>query len=322
MARLRSPLLAVLVLAPVFGEWLSTATPPLDSLLWPPTTILFVSLYGCGALLCREIARRRGLGLRGLILLAAAYAVWEEALVDRWWFERRPFDEGGLEAYSEVWHTNVILATSLTIFHVTVSIVSTIVVVELLFPGHRDRPWVSGRGLGSAAAAFFVLPPALFGEYNLDPLPQLVASAALMATLVLVGIRLRGSPSLWRSRSALTPERRGVVPVTFVATALSVFAVGLAGTSTPWPVTLLAVVAPLPVAAVILRTRVSGPVFGRDGLRVVLGVVAFRCVLAGAVGLAGRLDLTLGAVAVAYLLWRLRQRVRADEGASFSPSSP
>lgn len=95
MSRLRHPALAALLLAPVLGEWLSTASPPLN-MLWPPAFVLLVSLYGCGALLCREIARRNGLGLRGLCLLAAAYAVFEEALVDRFWFHPRPADEGGL----------------------------------------------------------------------------------------------------------------------------------------------------------------------------------------------------------------------------------
>jgi hypothetical protein len=98
---LRHPAVVALLLAPVLGEWLSTATAPLDMLLWPPALVLLVSLYGCGALLCREIARRHGLGLRGLCLLAAAYAVFEEALVDRFWFHPRPADEGGLGTYSE-----------------------------------------------------------------------------------------------------------------------------------------------------------------------------------------------------------------------------
>ncbi len=60
----------MLFLAPVLGGWLSTATSPLEMLLWPPAFVLMVSLYGCGALLCREIARHHGLGLGGLCLLA------------------------------------------------------------------------------------------------------------------------------------------------------------------------------------------------------------------------------------------------------------
>ena len=55
-----------------------------------------------------------------------------------------------------------------------------------------------------------------------------------------------------------------------------------------------------------IRTRVSGPVFGRDGLR----VVSFYCLFAIGVGLTGRFDLTLGAMAAVVLLLLLRRRVR------------
>lgn len=279
-------------------------------MLWPPALILVVSLYGCGALLCREIARSRGLGLRGLCLLAAAYAVFEEALVDRFWFHPRPAAEGGLGSYSEVWHTNVLLATNLTVFHIAVSIVSTIVLVELLFPEHRQRPWAGRRGLVVAAVAFLVLPPLTYGEYTLDPLPQLLAAAALMVLLVLAALRLRGRPSLWDSRAVLLPARRGVAPVAFVAAATNLLLMGLSDTGTPWPLAVIAVLTPVLLAFLLLRRRVSGPVFGRDGLRVVSGILGWYCLFAIGVGLTGRFDLSLGGLAVLLLLWRLRVRVR------------
>jgi hypothetical protein len=47
---------------------------------------LVVGMYGCGALLCREVAHRYGLGWPGLLLLGAAYGVYEEGLVDRFLF--------------------------------------------------------------------------------------------------------------------------------------------------------------------------------------------------------------------------------------------
>ena len=293
----------------MLGEWLSTASPPLDT-LWPPSLVLLVSMYGGGALLCREIARRNGLGLRGLCLLAAAYAVFEEALVDRFWFHARPGSEGGLGHYSEVWHTNVLLAANLTVFHIAVSIVSTVVLIELLFPEQRQLPWVGRRGLVVTAVAFLVLPPVLYGEYSLHPLPQLVAATALMVLLVLVAIRLPGRPSLWESQAVTNPAQRGVSVVAFVAAAANLLLMGLSDTNTPWLLALPAVLSPVVLGWLVIRTRVSGPVFGRDGLRVVSGVLGFYCVFAMAVGLTGRYDLTLGAMAVVVLLLLLRRRVR------------
>ena len=318
LAGLRKPVLVVLFLAPALGEWLTAATPPLEMLLSPTGLVLLVSLYGCGALLCREIARRRGLGLRGLCLLAAAYAVFEEALVDRFWFDPRPADDGGLGTYSEVWHTNVLLATNLTIFHIAVSIVSSIVLVELLFPAHRQRQWCGTRGLVLAAVAFFVLPPLLYGEYTVSPLPQLITAAILMALLVLVAVRIHGHPSLWNSEAKLLPARYGIAPVAFVATAANFLLMGLSDTSTPWPLATLCVIAPVLGAFLFLRTQVSGPVFGRDGLRVVTGVLAFYCLFAFGIGLTGEYDLILGALAIVVLLWRLRVRVRATATAAAS----
>lgn len=306
LARLRHPVPVVLVLAPVLGEWLSAASAPLD-LLWPPSLVLLVSLYGCGALLCREIAHRCGLGLRGLCVLAAAYAVFEEALVDRFWFHPRPSSEGGLGHYSEVWHTNVLLATNLTIFHIAVSIVSTIVLVELVFPEHRHETWVGRRGLWVTGVVFLVLPPMTFGEYSLDPMPQLLAAAALMALLVVVALRMPGRPSLWDSTASLLPARRGVAPVAFLAAATNLLMMGLSDTDTPWPLALVAVLSPVALAFLSLRMRVSGPVFGRDGLRVVSGILVFYILFSASIGLAGRVDGTVGALAVGVLLWRLRR---------------
>lgn len=280
-------------------------------MLWPPGFVLVVSMYGGGVLLCREIARRHHLGLLGLCVLAAAYAVFEEALVDRFWFAARSPSDGGLGHYSEVWHINVLLASNLTVFHIAVSMVSTIVLVELVFPEHRQRPWVDGRALSITVAAFLVLPPLTFGEYSLHPLPQLAAAAALMVVLVLVAIRLPGRPSLWESQAIALPSRRGVGPVAFVAAAANLLLMGLSDTDVAWPYALLAVLSPVVLGFLAVRTRVSGPVLGRDGLRVVSGVLGFYCVFAMGVGLLGRYDLTLGAAAVAVLLWRLRRRVRA-----------
>ena len=310
---LRQPLVAVLVLAPVLGEWLTTATPPLDMLLWPPALVLLVALYGGGALLCRELARRSNLGLLGLCLIAAAYAVFEEAVVDRYWFQPRALSEGGLGTYSEVWHINVLLATNLTVFHVAVSIVSTIVLVELAFPTHRQRPWVEGRGLIATVAAFLVLPPLLYGEYTLDPMPQLALAALLVVALVLIGRSQRREPSLWSSTAATEPARPGLAPVAFTVAAANSLLMGLAETEVPWPLALVAVLAPVVLGGLFVASRASGPVFGRDGLRVVTGIVGYYCVLSGVIGLAGRFDLTLGALAVVWLLWALRGRVRETE---------
>jgi hypothetical protein len=149
---LRSPALAILLLAPFLGEVSSTATPPLDLLL-PWNLALMMALYGSGALICRELVRRHRLGLLGLCLLGAAYAVYEEALVDRFWFDQHFQQEVGVGAYGRVWQTNLLIASHLTAFHVAVSICSSILLVERMFPAYRERAWAGRRGLTFAAIA-------------------------------------------------------------------------------------------------------------------------------------------------------------------------
>jgi hypothetical protein len=140
------PSLTLLVVAPVFGEVLSTATAPLDILL-PWNLALVVGMYGCGALLCREVAHRYRLGWPGLLLLGAAYGVYEEGLVDRFWYDPSYWDEVGVGDYSVVWHINVLIATHLTIFHTAVSIVASIVV-----PGRPTELRAWGRFSASRRA--------------------------------------------------------------------------------------------------------------------------------------------------------------------------
>jgi hypothetical protein len=68
------------------------------------------------------------------MLLTAAYAVYEEALIVGTWFDPQYQQTVGVSSYSRVRHTGLILAAHLTAFHVAVSICSSIVVVERILP--------------------------------------------------------------------------------------------------------------------------------------------------------------------------------------------
>src|SRR5689334_22365942 len=78
-----SPALGLLVLAPLVGEYL-LGNIALDAL---PMIVGLIPLYGGGALLIREVARRRRLGWPGIVLLGLAYAVVEEGLLTRSLFD-------------------------------------------------------------------------------------------------------------------------------------------------------------------------------------------------------------------------------------------
>jgi hypothetical protein len=303
--------MAILLVAPFFGETLSGSTPPLDLVL-PWNLALMAGLYGCGALICREVARRFGLGLLGLCLLGAAYGVYEEALVDRYWFYPKFWDGSGVGSYSQVWHTNLLLATHLTAFHTAVSICSSILVVERLFPSHRHRAWASGRGLVFAAFVLGVVVPFMYGEFSRGPgVLVLVAAGALCVLLIgcafLVPRFRRGPDGPPRS------PRRGLGFIAFAATAAHfVLVYTLPSAGIPWPVGIAITLVPITAGVLLIRRMAASGPYGPDGLRVVTGIIAFFVLLDFVVGLGGRYDLTVGAIATGIALWWLHTRDRVS----------
>src|SRR5687767_77308 len=69
-----APIVSLLLLAPFVAELLLGDV----ALTSVGIVAVFVPLYGCGALLVRELARRTGRGWPAIALLAGAYGVLEE----------------------------------------------------------------------------------------------------------------------------------------------------------------------------------------------------------------------------------------------------
>jgi hypothetical protein len=312
---LRSPAVAILLVAPFFGETLSGSTPPLDLVL-PWNLALMAGLYGSGALICREVARRFRFGLLGLCLLGAAYGVYEEALVDRYWFNPQFWDDVGVGSYGRVWHTNLLLATHLTAFHAAVSICSSVLIVERLFPTQRERAWAGPRGLAVAAGVLGLLVPFAYGEYYRPGVLVLVAAGCLCVALVVcafVAPRPRGRPGA-RART----RARGLGLVAFSCTAAHfVLVYALPSTGAPWPVGIAITLVPIAAGVLLIRRMAASGPYGPDGLRVVTGILGFFVVLDFVVGLGGRYDLSAGALATAFALRWLHTRERR-----LSPKTP
>jgi len=304
---LASPALLVLLVAPYFGEGLSGATPPLDLVL-PWNLAFMVALYGCGALVCREVAHRFGLGFAGLCLLGVAYGVWEEALVDRYWFYPRFWRDSGIGSYSVVWHTNVLIAVHLTAFHTAISICSSVLVVEWLVPRRRDRPWVCRPGLGVVAVALAAT-PLIYGEFDQrPPIPVLLAATGL-AGLAVVAAFLVGRRVASRHATDGRRPRRGLGIIAFgCVLAHWVATYGIAHANLPWPLGVSIAVAPILIGVLLIRRMAATGPYGADGVRTVAGLLSFFVLLDVVVGLGGRYDLTVSGLATAYAIHRLRKR--------------
>jgi len=312
------PVLALLLVAPYLGEVLSTAKSPLELLL-PWNLALLVPLYGGGALLCRELAHRWGLGLPGLALLGAAYGVYEEALVDRFWFDQRYADATGVGGYGQVWRTNVLLAAHLTAFHAAVSICASILIVTWLFPDCRDRTWVGGRGLVATGIAMLLVLVVTYEDYVRPPSGPLTAACVALASLVAAASRTRRGAR--RSPRTSGTRRRSLLLglVAFTCTAAHfVLTYAVPSTGLPWPAGLVVALSPIGAGVVAVRCLATTGPLGHDGLWVVTGILGFFILLDAFVGLGGRYDLTIGAPFAALFLAWLHRRL----GASAVPTSP
>ena len=146
--------LTLLLLPGPTAEALTGSTPILVYLTNPVSFVTNTLLYGGGALLIREIARRRRLGWSSILLLGAAYGIFEEGLVVNTW--ANPWlpqvcsivkgRASGLCNYSRFGGIILSWASSLTVFHAVVSITIPILLVELVFPKRAARAWL-GRKL-------------------------------------------------------------------------------------------------------------------------------------------------------------------------------
>lgn len=139
------PALVLFVAAPVFGELFSGSS-PLNEFINPVTFATLALLYGCGAVLCRELVIRWHKGWFSLFLLGMAYGIFEEGLLVQSFFDPIWQDLGSLAVYGRAAGVNWVWAEHLTIFHALVSISASIAFVEILYPERRRETWIQSRG--------------------------------------------------------------------------------------------------------------------------------------------------------------------------------
>jgi hypothetical protein len=204
--------LALLVLSPICAEYLSAYD---DSTGRPAALIgnliIFIPLYGCAALLIREVARRARLGWTGILLLATAFGLVEAGLVDQSLFSP---DYRGLEGWEAIYAATLVgplglSATNLIGFvggHVMLSIAGPIALVEAWRPARATEPWLRLPGLVVTALAYavgsvFVLYWHLRTEEWHASVGQLVGTGVVVVGLV-VTAALTGRRSRTRSGAA------------------------------------------------------------------------------------------------------------------------
>jgi hypothetical protein len=145
------PAFALLLLAPLIAEYLLGSLSFGQLGLFP----LMVPMYGGGALLVRELARRYGRGWPTIFALGLAYAVIEEGLATQSLFNPHYL---GLHLLRYGFIPALGIAGPWTVYvvvlHMAWSIAVPIGLVEMLFPRQRHAPWLGRAGLGVTAVMY------------------------------------------------------------------------------------------------------------------------------------------------------------------------
>lgn len=113
--------------------------------------VFFAGLYGCPALLVREVARRRGGGWTSNLLLSAGAGLVQAGLVDQSFFAEqaegvRGWAESVQRTYVDPLGLSAFNALSWLVGHVVFSFAAPIAVTEGLYPDRANRPWSAPAG--------------------------------------------------------------------------------------------------------------------------------------------------------------------------------
>lgn len=218
-----APVLVLIVLAPTIAELLLG-----DLLLnssFVPTLLMYVLLYGSGAVLVREVARRLHLGWPGIIVLGLAYGVVEEGLILQTVFNQHFPGLGTLGSYGRAWGVNWFYMAGVLAMHAVWSITLPIFVTERLFPSLADRSWLGRAGLGLDVVVYVLVGLVMsrffvaFTHFSASPVALLLTLLGVVM-LVLLALFVVPRQAAVSSSGANVPAPLGIGVFALLAGAL------------------------------------------------------------------------------------------------------
>lgn len=202
--------LTLALLTPVVAELTLGSTPPHLAFL----VLLWLPVYGAGVLLIRELTRRAGGRWPSLLLLGVAYELVEDglglqALTSPHLYGAADWAPRLLGLNTAYWEANVV-------YHVVFSVLIPIALTDLVFPAHRDHPYLRRGGTIAVAvcAALGVLLLRVTVPPTADPgytAPAAATIGSLVAVVSLGIVALRVLPRR-RSRPTTTGARMPAEP--------------------------------------------------------------------------------------------------------------
>ncbi len=215
-----APALALLVLAPLVGEVMSGATRVSYIVVFIPE----VMVWGCGALMVREIVQRWRGGWTSMLMLGLALSVAEEFIIQQTSIAPLPWLPS-TQSYGRAGGVNWVYFLYMLGFESIWIVLVPVQLARLIFPDRRNETWLRTRGLiisgivfllGSFIAWFSWTQQArtkVFHAAEYHPPPALIAAGLLtIALLIAAGWALRGvgEPEVNPSRNAPSPWLVGV----------------------------------------------------------------------------------------------------------------
>jgi hypothetical protein len=217
---MRGILPAIVLVATAFlvAELLPGSAPITRPVLWP----FLLLIYGPGVLLVRETVRRLDRGWESVLLLGAAYGFVEEGLALQSLFN--PTLYGAADWGARIFGINGVYALAAITIHAVWSAAVPILLVDLLFPAWRDRPYLRRFGL-VVTGIWYMLGVALLAllarfsiapEYRAPP-AHLAATALVAVALVLAAVVILPRHTARTERTSSAPQPSEVLSVTCVA---------------------------------------------------------------------------------------------------------
>ena len=188
-ARRIAPALLLAVLAPVAAEFL-LGDFTIRNL---PIIVVLLPLYGCGALLIREVARRARRGWPSIVLLGAGYSLFEEGFLTQSLFNPNYVGQRLLDyGYVPLLGTSLNWSLFVLSIHVVWSIATPILIAEGVASDRRTRPWLETPGL-VMTTLLFLLGCAATALYSLKSSPFVATTPQFVAVGLLVLLAICGA---------------------------------------------------------------------------------------------------------------------------------
>lgn len=273
-----APAATLVFLAPVIAEVLFGAT----RLSYIFVLIPEIMVWGCGALLVREAARRWHGGWASMVLLGVALAVAEECIIQQ--TSLAPLaGVNPARVYGRIFGVNWIWLLAMLGYETVWVVLIPVQITELIFRGRHDQPWLGKLGLAVVGALF------LFGAfiawyawvqrvrpmlYHLPayqpPMSAILTAVGAISVLVLAAIR---KPAPWKqSVERRAPRPRDIGVAAFVLSLPWFFLIRLAyGAMPALPIHIpLAIGIAWPSIALVVIVRWSSARNWDDGRRFAL----------------------------------------------------